>query len=273
MRDTKTITVNMDKGGTGKTSIAYNLAKWLSGVLHSNVLLIDGDESCNMTRPFGTYNLGESSVEDIFLKKEVEIYHIEENLDFIRGSKGLNDENLNLASKQNNCLIMFMWIYNNQELLSKYDYIIIDTHNDTSRVTYNFLAVADIVLGVTDPSVDGYIAWDELVETIELLKRELVTLPSNESLVTAEPYLLANKVYHIGRSSKQFLESVEVEGNYIGMIQRKELIASSLPEGQSIFEMRDKMGATEKKKHQKFYENVEAIFNRIINLAGGEENA
>lgn len=261
----KIITVNVNKGGTGKSTISYTLAKWLTQVKGKKVLLIDGDRSCNLSYSFS--GIGTSSILDIFNKKDpIEIYNVGENLDFIKGSKQLEDDELDLKSRQNNCMLLFMWIADNMERLKDYDYMIIDTHNDTSLVTKNFLAVADIVLGVSEPSRNGFRAWLELEETVDNLSLELIDVISRQTYVTATPYLIANKVDHIGSSSKQFLEMVELQPNYLGMIQKKELLAKSLLEDKSIFEMQEGMNSNERTKHEGFYANVDTIFEKIINI-------
>lgn len=87
---------------------------------------------------------------------------------------------LELRKRQNNCLILFMWIADNLQLLSSYDYIIVDTHNDSSLVTSNFISIADSVIGV------------------------------------AESYLITNKIEYIGNTSKEFLAAVSEEKVHLG---------------------------------------------------------
>ncbi|MET3574230.1 ParA family protein [Bhargavaea ullalensis] len=263
----KVITVNVNKGGTGKSTISYTLAKWLTLRKNKKVLLIDGDRSCNLS--FSFPDAGASSILDIFEKtgRPVEFHQVGKNLDFIKGSEQLDDHELDLKSRQNNCMLFFMWIADNVDRLNEYDYILIDTHNDTSLVTYNFLAVADIVLGVSEPSRNGFRAWLELEDTIDHLKSEIIDVMTRKTYVTATPYLIANKVEHIGTSSKQFLEMVELQPNYLGMIQKKELLAKTLLQDKSIFEMREEMSPAEQAKHEKFYANVDAVFKKVIQAA------
>lgn len=266
----KIITVNVNKGGTGKSTISYTLAKWLTLVENKRVLLIDGDRSCNLSYSFS--GVGESSILDIFNKtgQPVEFYNVGKNLDFIKGSEHLEDNELDLKSRQNNCMLLFMWIADNIDKLKGYDYVVIDTHNDTSLVTYNFLSVADIVLGVSEPSRNGFRAWLELEETLDYLKTEIVDVVTRQTYVTATPYLIANKVDHMGSSSKQFLEMVELQQNYLGMIQKKELLAKTLLEDKSIFEMQETMSKSEKTRHEKFYENIDNIFKKIKNIVDAQ---
>lgn len=258
----KIITVNINKGGTGKTTISYNLAKYLTEIKNKYVLLIDGDRSCNLSYSFE--NLGSSTIADIFRDEEVKIYPASSNLDIIQGSEMLEDDKLDLQAKYNNSMLFFIWIADNYERLDKYDYIIIDTHNDNSLVTSNFLAVSDIVLGVSEPSRNGLRAWFELENTIDNLKAGLVDLKTRESYVNSTPYLIANRVDHIGNTSKDFLEEVEKIENYLGMVQKKELLAKSLLEDQSIFEQRKHMSNSQKKTHQAFYNSIEELFDKII---------
>ncbi|OQR53108.1 ParA family protein [Bacillus sp. CDB3] len=260
----KIITVNVNKGGTGKSTISYTLSKWLTQVKKKKVLLIDGDRSCNLSFSFSCDS--PSSILGVFTKEKVEIHNVGGHLDFIKSSAQLEDNMLDLKSKQNNCMLLFMWIADNMDKLQKYDYMIIDTHNDTSLVTSNFLAVADIVLGVSEPSRNGFRAWLELEDTIDYLKNELVDVTSCQTYVTAKPYLIANKVDHIGNSSKQFIDMVELQPNYIGMIQKKELLAKTLLEDTSIFEMKEKMSKKDIERHQKFYEHIDNIFSKIIEI-------
>lgn len=261
----KIITVNIKKGGTGKSSISFNLAKWKADIQHKNTLLIDGDHSQNVS--FSIPNLKESSIYDAFVGNEVEVTKVSEHLDFLKGSPLLEDGKLDIKSWDNNKMIFFMWIADNMELLQKYEYIIIDTHNDDSIVTANFLAAADTILAVTDTSRNGVRAWFELLQWIEELKTSVVDPITRKSYIDCEPYLLGNRVKHIGDMSKEFLEAAEQEDRYLGMVQEKALVAKSLSYNKSIFEMRQEMtNSVYNRYHKKFFENVESIFSKISNL-------
>lgn len=255
----KVITVHINKGGTGKSTISYNFACWLAEEQKKKVLLIDGDHSCNLS--FSFPNANASTVMDVFNDKEVDFYKISDRLDLLRGSRDLRDDYLDLKSKQNNCMIMFMWIADNLDRLEKYDYILIDTHNEPSLVTNNFLAVSDMVLGVSEPSRNGFRAWLDLEETIDQLKSQLINVVTRESYVNTEAYLIGNRLEHNTNSSKYFLDIIEKEPKYLGMIQKKELLARSLLENENIFSKDIKT----KREHRAFYENTEKVFKNILN--------
>ncbi|HEO6712721.1 TPA: ParA family protein [Streptococcus agalactiae] len=258
----KIITVNINKGGTGKSTFSYNFSKWLSRIKGQKVLLIDGDSSCNLSYSFN--HKSSKTIFDIFKNGEFEILNIDKNLDFINGSSRLTDDVLDLRKRQNNCLIMFMWIADNIDILSNYNYIVIDTHNDSSLVTSNFIAAADIVLGISEPSRNGYRAWLELQNTITNLKNEVVDIMTRKSYIQAEPYLVGNKIEHIGNTSKEFLEIISEDSRFIGYLPKKELLAKSLLLDKDIFEQRKNMTATEKNRHKKFFSDIDELFNNIV---------
>ncbi|HFU4370203.1 TPA: MinD/ParA family protein, partial [Streptococcus suis] len=197
---------------------------------------------------------------------EFEILNIDNNLDFINGSSRLTDDALDLRKRQNNCLIMFMWIADNIENLTNYDYIVIDTHNDSSLVTSNFIASADLVLGISEPSRNGYRAWLELQNTIANLKNEVVDVMTRKSYIQAEPYLIGNKIEHMGNTSKEFLETIVEDEHFLGYLPKKELLAKSLLLDKDIFEQQENMSTSEKTRNQQFFNNIEDLFNKILNV-------
>ena len=54
---TKIYTTNIKKGGVGKTTITFNGAFYLAVKKNKRVLLIDLDDSCNLTKRFRLYNI------------------------------------------------------------------------------------------------------------------------------------------------------------------------------------------------------------------------
>lgn len=264
----KTATVNLDKGGTGKSTIIYNYAYYLARK-GNRVLLIDGDESCNLTLSFPKVVSDgyETSVADIFFKKEVEIINVDSNIDLLAGSPLANDDKLDLKSKQNNCMLLYMYIADHYDQFEKYDYVLIDTHNDASLLTRNFIAASDIVLATCDPSKNGYRAWKQLLDTIETLKTELIDVISRKSYVSVEAYLIANMINFVGNNvdnvSKKFLDTIVSDDRYLGLVPRKTLIANTLMSNKNIFQAYDEMNESERKKNKKFFENIETLFDTI----------
>lgn len=266
-------TTNIGKGGGGKTSNTFNEGDWLARIKNKRTLLIDGAWECNLTRTFNVRS--EKTVYDLFTTGEYEIVPISENLSIICGDERLTDEHLDLASRNNKYLQLFMRfsdIYD--DLDSQFDNILIDTHNDESLVTANFIAVSDIVLAVSDASLNGFRAWLSLKKFVDYIKSEAIDIISKKSYVTAEPYMIGNKIKFVGQNvtetCKQFLDVVQEDPSYLGSIQEKELMAKSLVIGQSVFEQQENMTDSQKESHQKFYDNIEYVYEKILAVLEGE---
>ena len=266
-------TTNLGKGGGGKTTDTFNEGDWLARVKGLRTLLIDGAWECNLTRTFDVKC--EKTVYDIFTTGEYEIVPISENLSLICGDERLTDEQLDLASRNNKYLQLFMWFSEHyEELEAQFDVILIDTHNDESLVTANFIAVSDIVLAVSDASLNGFRAWLSLKNFVDFIKSEAIEVITKKSYVKAEPYLIGNKIKYVGNNvtdtCKQFLEVVEEDQAYLGSIQEKELMAKSLVISQSVFEQHEEMTANQKETHQKFYDNINYVYENILSVLEGE---
>lgn len=266
-------TTNLGKGGGGKTTDTFNQGDWLARVKNKRVLLIDGAWECNLTRTFDVSS--QKTIYDVFTTGEYEIVPISENLSLICGDSRLTDEQLDLSSRNNKYLQLFMWFSEHyDELAEQFDIILIDTHNDESLVTANFIAVSDIVLAVSDASLNGFRAWLSLKNFVEVIKSEAIEVISKKSYVTVQPYLIGNKIKYVGQNvtdtCKQFLDVVQEDPAYLGSLQEKELMAKSLVVGQSVFEQKEQMTENQKTSHQKFYDNITYVYERILAVLEGE---
>ena len=65
---------------------------------------------------------------------------------------------------------------------------------------------------------------------------------------------------------EQFLDVVQEDEAYLGSIQKKELMAKSLVINQSVFEQREQMTPKQKQDHQKFYDNIEYVYENILKV-------
>lgn len=158
----KTIVSATLKGGTGKTSTLFNLA----GVLGEkyNILLIDCDAQTNLSMNVGVdvtaNNLktikevfdGETSAEKVILKSPIKELP---KVDIIPSSIQLTATELKIVSLAGRENILKNFILDNDKLLSKYDYIMIDTNPSMSIVNQNAFNVADSIILVSDISLNG----------------------------------------------------------------------------------------------------------------------
>ena len=268
----KTLTVNIEKGGTGKSSTVYNVAEKVSKI--ASVLLIDQDKSGNLTDRYSKYDYGlmkdENKISNLYKGKNLEPIHIHKNLDLLAGGHELADMEDFIRDKRNHGLILFSWFVKNIEVLqNKYDYIFIDTHNDTSLITQNAWAVSDIILGVSDPSMDGFKALLKLGRDIDTLRKELVEVRTGESYLIADYYFIGNKVKHNTNSSKEFLEIISKEPNYLGYIPDKELINTANLEMIPLVEYSENKELYN--KHKNFFNQTWKVYDTILNKLNGSD--
>ena len=268
----KTLTVNIEKGGTGKSSTVYNVAEKVSKT--ASVLLIDQDKSGNLTDRYSKYDYGlmkdENKISNLYKGKNLEPIHIHNKLDLLAGGHELADMEDFIRDKPNNRLILFSWFVKNIEVLQKkYDYIFIDTHNDTSLITQNAWAVSDIILGVSDPSMDGFKALLKLGRDIDTLRKELVEVRTGESYLIADYYFIGNKVKHNTNSSKEFLEIISKEPNYLGYIPDKELINTANLEMIPLVEYSENKELYN--KHKNFFNQTWKVYDTILNKLNGSD--
>src|SRR5574337_1106517 len=66
----KIITINVNKGGAGKTTFAHNFAEWLRK--KERVLLLDFDDSVNLTHRYGYFSDIKATVVSLFSEGVVE---------------------------------------------------------------------------------------------------------------------------------------------------------------------------------------------------------
>lgn len=162
-KETKVIAFGTLKGGTGKTSVAFNCGGVLSET--HKVLFIDVDPQSNLTDSVGvdTTIQDAHTVRDIFEDKsqatarpEILITKspIEElpNLDIIASHIRLTETELRLVSASNRENILARWITKYAAELSIYDYILIDTNPSMGLINQNAFMVADSIVLVSNVS-------------------------------------------------------------------------------------------------------------------------
>ncbi|CAI3252225.1 ParA family protein [Enterococcus cecorum] len=216
----KIITVNMKKGGVGKTAVARLIADYLAK--SAKTCLIDADESSNTTKRTNvdrSHNQ-QAELENIFQKKIVEPVTIQENLDLVLGTANLEQVNVDLASKFNNT-IKFLAYLKKQPTFREYEYLVIDTRNDTNIITNNMLVAADLVLGVCDTCADSYDEWLNLLEHMDDLREEVIDDMTEESYVHAKVKFVGNKVSPKTNVSKQFKEVMAEDEDCLGYIENR----------------------------------------------------
>lgn len=206
------ITMNVNKGGAGKTTLAHNFAEYLA--LEHPVLLLDFDDSANLTHRYGNFKNMENTVISLFDTGFAQPINVNFNLDLIAGSPKVEMLKERVFSKRRREELFGRWIAANYEQLEKnYDYIVIDTENDEGILTTNAILVSDCVVGVAEPSKDSVKALPNLREFVNDLNHDFET----EISVA----FVANKIDLSENSSKDLIKAMQEEDDYMGYLPRR----------------------------------------------------
>ena len=180
----KVIAFGTLKGGTGKTTVAFNIGGILAE--EHKVLFIDVDPQCNLSDNAGvdTADQDGATIRDVFDNPNKvtagEVITSEPlwqlpNLDIISSHIRLTATELQLVSAPAREKILKKWIAKNKEALSQYDYIILDTNPSMGVVNQNAFMAADSIILVSDVSkkaIQGaqlftYL-WGEICESMDV---------------------------------------------------------------------------------------------------------
>jgi len=169
------ITICNRKGGTGKTSVAINLAAYLSR-LGKKVLLIDLDPQANATSGLGVVG-NQQGIYEVLSQK----VSLGDSIIAVRGNFWLSSSSENLAGAD----IEIIDIENREFILSRVinsfiesdnpdmDFILIDTAPSLSLITINSLVAADQVLIPVQAEYFALEGLGQLCKTIDLVKNNL----------------------------------------------------------------------------------------------------
>lgn len=255
----KVIVINNKKGGDGKSTFAKNLVKYLSQ--YGKTILFDSDEQANSTHCFVNEVESVHKLSNIFRKQPVAPISVSHNIDLIAGSPDLKEVNAELYTKNNKEQIFLTWLRKNN-LQHYYDYVVIDTHNDTGNITTNMFLAADIIFGISSPSFDSLSGLLALESYVSDLKEDFINLETGQSHVKAQLYFIGNKIEHNTSSSKKFIEAISSYGNYLGHLEKREIFNEANNLRKTIFDL-----SLEKKyqtnSHRQFMKRTLELFDTV----------
>lgn len=261
----KILTTNLNKGGVRKTTFSHNFAEWLA--LNGNrCLVLDTDDSRNLTLRYLEEPIAyENTIVSLYERHEVTPITVKKSIDLIAGSKEVAHLKQRLITVRKRELIFFKWIEKNYEsLASRYDYIVIDTENDEGILTENSLIVSDVVVGITDTSMDGYEALLELRELVNDLNRDFDN--EAEVLFIAGGISPGNHPKDQEKSTRELLEVLEPEKEYIGSFKRKTAMATT----ETMFEQA-KNSPRFASEHKEYISNLEKLFISVKEVLDNAE--
>lgn len=175
----KIIAFGTMKGGTGKTTLAFNLAGLLAE--QCKVLLWDIDPQCNLSQSAGMdINTREVyTTKDVFDNPETSPEKIavclEDNLWIMPGSIDLTLTEATLPSKAGRELILRYYIEDNIDFFGQFDYLLMDTNPSMCNVNQNGFVAADSIVLVSDVSLHSIrgaelfqYLWEDIKKSLRL---------------------------------------------------------------------------------------------------------
>lgn len=181
----KVIAVGTLKGGTGKTTMTYNILGELAE--RGRVLAIDIDPQCNLSNNMGlniSDNPDAASCLEIFeadnrypvlpqtLVVEAPIKELP-TLDIIPSSIRLVATELKISGRAGRERILQNYIEDNMKFFKRYDYILIDTNPSMGILNQNAFLAADSIVLVTDVDNNSRVGLKLFIDLWDVIRRDL----------------------------------------------------------------------------------------------------
>ena len=180
----KVIAFGTLKGGTGKTTVTFNVGGILAE--EHKVLFIDIDPQSNLSDNVGVDTTVQdgATIRDVFsdpahtrasdVITKAPLWQLP-NLDIIAGHIRLTATEQQLVAVPARERILQKWIERNREELKDYDYIILDTNPSMGVLNQNAFMAADKIVLVSDVSKKAIVGaqlftylWGEVCESVDI---------------------------------------------------------------------------------------------------------
>lgn len=231
--ESKCLVASSFKGGIGKTTSLVTVGAYLTKKLNKKVLYVDTDPQANLTSMF---DLDQKTINAHSLVKAYEHdandkdapwnltpININSNVDLLPATDSLTT--INNIMKQESLIAPFT-IYRYLSAIkafSKYDYILVDTHNNFGLATQASMLCADytmIPVGASRFSMDGI---RQTLIHINNMRDHIVNPMTNQTLITAKPFMIGSIVPFTTKSSHDFLKAIKDNPQFVTYFHQREL--------------------------------------------------
>lgn len=170
------IAIGNHKGGVGKTTTTHNLACALAD-RHRKVLMVDMDSQSSLTAACGiTQNMTEDKhIGNVLwvpkgkpLPIESIIIHVGDHLDLAPANLSMANTQLGISTVEIGGATLLKRAL--APVLSKYDFILIDTPPGLGKLIVNGMVAAEWVIIPTQPQIIDILGLDLFRETLDILR-------------------------------------------------------------------------------------------------------
>lgn len=277
----KVVTYASTKGGCGKSVLSSATASYLIRK-GKQVLLIDLNSQMDLTLEFNLNpkQLKQSNIYRAFVhdaknpqapfSKDFRPVRIRKNLDILTSSKDLRNVDNLMRNNMTIAPYVLSHVFSKRSglsLLDKYDYIIIDTHNDTDIPVKNAFVMSDYVLAPVVPSLFGINSVQDTIHVFNYLKQHLINPINQKSFIHAKLRFIGNLIRFNTRSSNLFLKATQNNSQFIAFIHELELFNKAQTLKMSIFDCAEKEAKRNNRNDQRILENrIVPQLDRIVNV-------
>lgn len=160
----KSIVFVNQKGGSGKSILAYHMAFFLSEVAEKRVLFVDGDEQANATKSLSQFRDPDLNASTLFRAEAFSVGRAEKGVTLFAGDQGLREVE---RSSLSDAALVELVRKQLATLADGFDYCVIDTAGANSRVANALLVASNF--SILPCRIDPY----SIDVATEVLKRVL----------------------------------------------------------------------------------------------------
>lgn len=248
------------KGGTGKTLLTFNVATLLAMEFEKKVLVIDIDPQHNMSSLLvSPKNDNGRVVEDIFergldAEEVIQRTHIK-NLDVIPTTLGLTVTDVQISGLAGRESILKNWIYDNEDYLSRYDYVFWDSNPTMSIININAFLCCDSIILISDVDKDAISA----VSTFMFLYypiRDRVDRRLQDNIKG----LIVNRLDQSTNMTKSFLKNVKSDNFQFSDL----LLNTMIHQATALSETKNKRKPISPSDNQRSYDEITGLIKEML---------
>jgi chromosome partitioning protein len=270
-------TTNARKGGDAKTTTTFEGADYLASKGY-RVLLIDCDKSRSLTFRYilehqeAAMISSENTIEGLFFGKNPTPIEVRHNISLIAGLSSI-DSMLADIEKGRGALRLLIWFAQNKaELTEKYDFILIDTHNDDNIIVQNAMVLSDKIIVPIGVDGDSMRNAKEVEEQLEWLKSEMVNIETGQSMVNAQVIKVGAKVdtdkndREAAQFKKAFEQAMEIDDSYLGWFRNSKFIRAAKLKNQPLSYFKNQAVYANNPTTRVVFEETDALFEKIFGV-------